>query len=299
MGTRGIGAMAAWKKGTALNKDTLISILSDTHSGGSSALFPNRFWQFKHTNHTPTPKQRAMFEHFDKCAKYAGKARKNKRLIMVHDGDAIEGVHHGSIEAITFNRDEQCEVHVDLMDHFMKQARFSRKQGDRLFYVSGTESHVGDKEEGIAKDLCAEKTSNDTYVFDHLELEVNGRLVWFIHHGKARGKGANEGNALRNWLRDIFWECKKAGVRPPDLVVSGHTHTPAYGVYVVSDGDGYHMIHGIICPSWQQKTKFAKKVASVDRNQVGAAFVEIRADGEIRPPVILKQETEESKKVVI
>ncbi len=282
-----------------INRDTFIVVLSDMHSGGSTALFPNRFWQFKHTNHTPTEKQRAMFEHFDKCAKYAGKSRKNKRLIMVHDGDSIEGVHHGSIEAVTFNRDEQCEVHVDLMDHFMKRARFSRKQGDRLFYVSGTESHVGDKEEQIAKDLGAEKSSNDTHVFDHLELEVNGRLIWLLHHGKGRGKGAAEGNSLRNWLRDAHFDCMKLGKRSPDLVISGHTHTPTWNAYIARDKTNFHMMHGIICPSYQMKTRFANKVAPVDVNEIGTVFIEIKADGEIKMPHFELMETRATNKVVV
>ena len=275
-----------------MNKDTLISILSDTHSGGSSALFPNRFWQFKHTNHTPTPKQRAMFEHFDKCAKYAGKARKNKRLILVHDGDSIDGNHHGSIQAVTLNADEQCEIHIDLMDHFLTKAGFNKKKGDKLFYVSGTETHVGEKEEGIAKDLSAEKTESGGYVFDHLELEINGRVVWLIHHGKSRGKGANEGNAVRNWLRDLYWDNKKTGARSPDLVVTGHTHAASWNVYVARDKDKFHMTHGIICPSWQQKTRFGYKAASIDVNEIGAVFIEISASGDVRMPYFMLQESE-------
>src|SRR5688572_1329394 len=126
--------------------DTLLVVLSDLHSGGSTALFPNRFWQFEHTNHTPTKQQQAMFEHFDKCAEHAKQQRKDKRLIVVHDGDAIEGVHHNSLQVLTYNTDEQMELHEDLMDHFLTRAEFDRKRGDKLYYVRGTESHTGDKE---------------------------------------------------------------------------------------------------------------------------------------------------------
>src|SRR5688572_25143079 len=138
--------------------DTLIVVLSDMHSGGSTALFPNRFWQFKHTNHTPTMQQREMWEHFDRCARYAADNRWGKRLITIHNGDSIDGNHHGSIQAVTLNTDEQCEIHKELMGHFLTRAGYNRQQGDKLFYVSGTETHVGEKEEGIAKDLRAEET---------------------------------------------------------------------------------------------------------------------------------------------
>lgn len=217
--------------------------------------------------------------------------RKDKRLIVVHDGDAIEGVHHGSQQIITYSKDEQADLHVDLMDTFLQTVNFSRKQGDRLYYVSGTETHVEDKEDRIANNLPAEKDKDGRRVWDFLELIVNGRRVWFLHHGKGRGAGANEGNSFRNWLRDIYWDCKKTGTPPPDLVISGHTHTPIYNTYVIRNGDGYHTIHGVIAPSWQSKTRFAYKVAPVERNEIGIVFVEIKADGEIVTPVILIKET--------
>jgi predicted phosphodiesterase len=278
-----------------MSKDVMLSVLSDMHSGSVHALFPNRFWEGKYQNYTPTEKNRRTWEHFRKCAEYARAARKDKRLLIVHNGDAIEGVHHASIDVVTRNKDEQAEIHIELMDWYMRKARFITD--DKLYYVKGTECHVEDKEHEIGKDLGAQKTKEGLYAFDHLELEINGRLVWFVHHGKGRGSGANEGNALRNWMRDIYFDCQKLSIRPPDLVISGHTHTPAYNTHVVSRGNGYHVTHGIICPSWQSKTRFAYRVAPVEVNQIGAVFVEIRSDGEIRPPVIMTMDTESKQSV--
>jgi hypothetical protein len=263
-------------------KDTLIAIHSDFHSGSNMALFPNRFIQFQHQNHTPTRKQKEIWRHFEKCTEYAKLNRKNRRLLVVHDGDAIDGTKFG-IQTVTVKTDEQADIHIELMDYFLRKTGFSQKRDDKLFYVTGTESHVGDDENKIAKDLSAEKNGRE-YVFDHLELEVNGRLLWFLHHGKKRGTGANEGNALRNWLRDVHIDCEKVGKRTPDLIISGHVHTPTYANYVYRKGSSFRLIHGVICPSWQAKTRFAYKVAPVDVNEVGATFIEIKADGEIRMP---------------
>jgi predicted phosphodiesterase len=284
-----------------LNKDTLVTVLSDMHSGGSTALFPNRFWQSTTTehNHTPTHKQASMYRHFENCMEYAAQNRKGKRLIVVHDGDAIEGVHHNSIQVITQNKSEQAGLHIDLMDTFLQRARFSKKNGDLLYYVSGTETHTGDVEQSIAKDLSAEKNPEGGRIFDHLELNINGRILWFVHHGKGRGKGANEGNELRNWLRDVFWDCMKVKKQPPDVVVTGHTHTPTWNTYVARNVNDFHMIHGVICPSWQMKTRYGYKVAPVERNEIGAAFVEIKADGEIRTPSILMMEIKDRRAIMV
>lgn len=274
-------------------EDTLVVVLSDMHSGGSTALFPNRFWQSTTTehNHTPTKRQQALYEHYQDCMKYALLNRKGKRLIVIHDGDAIEGMHHNTTQVVTANKAEQAELHVELMDEFLRAAKFDKSKGDLLYYVSGTETHTGDVEQGIAKDLKAQKNPEGGYIFDHLELEINGRLIWFAHHGKKRGAGANEGNGLRNFLRDVYYDCIKTNQNPPDLIVTGHVHSPTYNVYVTPRNGSYHLIHGVICPSWQEKTRYAYKVAPVERNEIGAVYIPIMANGEIRIPVIFKKET--------
>jgi len=279
--------------------DTLLVVLSDMHSGSSTALFPNRFWQDEHQNHTPTDHQKEMYKVFEKCAEYARDNRKGRRLIVVHNGDSIEGIHHNSLQICVLNKSSQAEIHTELMDTFLRKAKFDKKQGDRLFYVRGTETHVEDKETEIAKDLSAEKTPDGNWVFDHLELDINGRLTWFVHHGRGRGRGANEGNALRNWLRDIYWDCMKTGKRPPDIVYSGHTHTATYGNYIIRRGSEFFVMHGVICPSWQEKTRYAYKVAPVDRNEIGSVFTHFSVSGDIRTPYLLLKETGEVKPVSV
>jgi predicted phosphodiesterase len=282
------------RKGNLKIQDTLVVVLSDMHSGGSTALFPNRFVQFKHVNHTPTPLQKGLFQHFDKCADYAREHRKDRRLIIVHDGDAIEGVHHNSIQVITQDKAEQAALHTELMDYFMRRAEFSRVKGDKLYYVSGTETHVDDKEWEIAKDLRAEQ-KDGRRVFDELELNINGRKFWFVHHGPKKGTGPTQGNALRLWLGRVYWDCLQSGTKAPDMIVTGHVHTPAWNTYVMD----FHMIHGVIAPSWQAKTRFAYKVAPLDKNEIGAVFVKVNADGEIRTPVILRKDTDQALRISV
>jgi hypothetical protein len=86
---------------------------------------------------------------------------------------------------------------------------------------------------------------------------------------------------------------------PPDLIVSGHTHTPTFNSYVIRDGSGFHVMYGVVCPSWQAKTRFAYKIAPVERNEIGAVFIEIKADGEIKIPNILVMETRSADVVTV
>lgn len=271
-----------------LVKDTLIVPLSDMHSGGDTALFPNRFWQFKHSNHTPTAKQKMIFRHFDKCAEYVKKHRQDKRVLVVHNGDALEGVHHSTLEVVTFLRDEQVDIHLELMDYFLNKIGFDGRKGDKLYYTIGTEAHTADKEDRIAKELPVQKTDDGGHVHQELLLNVNGRRVLFLHHGPKRGEGATEGNPLRAWLGRMYWTNLAKGRPQPDLVFTGHWHTPAYNTYV----HNWQTIHGIISPSWQAKTRYAHEKVPETVNEIGAIVVEVKADGEIKQPVPLLIETD-------
>lgn len=266
-------------------KDVVIGFLSDMHSGGSTALFPSYdslpqgFWQFKHTRYTPSGTQCDLHSHFEKCGAALGEQRQNKRLIVIHNGDAIDGAHHETRQLATPNVGEQADVHVWLMRRFLDLAK--RQRGDQLYYISGTEAHTGDAvEDGIAAELGAVQNKRGGDIFDFLPLEVNGRLLWILHHGSAAGKGANSGDTLRNYLKRLYWQCKVDNLRPPDVVVSGHYHVPCYSTYVQE----WHTIHGVILPSWQTKTRYAYRVAPVEVNKIGMQTIEVSASGDIKIP---------------
>jgi len=263
--------------------DTLNICLSDFHSGGSTALFPPIFWQFQHVNHTPTKKQKAIWKHFDKCVKEIASIRNGRRLLVFVDGDAIDGVHHSTPQVVTRNVNEQAEIHQWIMDYLLREIGFDKESGDRLYYVTGTEVHTNDAENRIGEDLGAEM-NGDLYAFDFLPLEVNGRLLWFYHHGATAGKGPNIGNALRNSLRNVYSENKTNDLRNPDVIVTGHVHKPAYETYSILEGETVNVLHGIILPSWQRKTRFGNKVAPSEINKIGLAWFGISAKGDISTP---------------
>ena len=270
--------------------DTEIVVLSDMHSGGSTALFPNRFWQFANQNHTPTKHQKKMFAHYELCAAYGLERRRGRRLIVIHDGDAIEGYHHNTQQTLTQNKQEQAEVHCELMDYFLERVKFGR--GDELYYVNGTETHTGQYEEKIAEDMGAKRNPAGGHVFEHLELTINGKLFWFAHHGAGAGAGANEGNGLRNFLRNVYYDCLKIGATPPDCIVTGHVHKPTWNTYIAHEPDDFRVMHGIICPSWQMKTRYGYKAAPVQTTEIGAVFISVPVAGDIPKPKLLRMATD-------
>jgi len=257
--------------------DELIVMLGDMHSGSTKALFLPRMVQFEHTNYTPTSEQKQIYKHWMKCAAWVKEHRQGKKLIIVNNGDAIEGIHHNTQDIVSYKWDDHVRVHCDLMDDFMQACDFGPE--DNLHYVSGTESHVMDKEMEIAEDL------GGTYQHD-LKLKVNGRSIWFTHHGATPGYSYTEGDSYRLWLKKIYWELMHDRQPLPDVIISSHYHRPMYNTYV----QDYTTIHGMILPSWQMKTRYAYRVAPFQVNQIGMSCMEVSDDGfiKVHQPLLLE-----------
>lgn len=278
------------------NVDTLVVCLSDMHSGSSVALFPDKLYKFNlERNHTPTEKQKRMYKHFVRCATEAKLLRKNKRMLIVHNGDSVEGYHHRTTQVLTTVPEEQRDLHIYLMRKFLKYSGFDHSLGDKLIYIKGTEVHTLESEEKIAETLNAELL----IAHDFMDLDINGRRFWFTHQGANSQDGANEGDSLRNWLKRIYWTQVNRRRYVPDMVVMGHFHKPSYNVYVQRRDSGFHILHGMILPSWQMKTRYAFSSVPTTINEIGAAFVEVSAAGDLRAPSFALLETQNGTSAVL
>lgn len=281
--------------------DTILCVLSDMHTGSSTALFPRQGYQGEGTeaNHVmPNEKQMEIYHTFARFIGEVAKARKGKRLIVVNLGDAIDGFHHGSMQESLFKEQDQSAAHVLLMTDFLKRVAFDKKKGDELYYVRGTEVHVKEAENKIAKELgavCVDPTvekDKRVYVHEILTLNINGLQNVFAHHGKARGTGQNEGNALRNFLRDVRDDREKDGLPRIDILWSGHTHAATWNTHIRRIGSGeFHQMHGVICPSWQSKTRYALAKMAMAVNSVGGTYGRISVDGTFSCPRFVVQTT--------
>jgi hypothetical protein len=89
---------------------------------------------------------------------------------------------------------------------------------------------------------------------------------------------------MRAWLRNIYYDCMKDGERYPDIVYTGHVHQPYWGVFETRSNMTFGLMHGIITPSWQQKTRYAHMAAPVAKNRIGGVSMLITKDGLIAPP---------------
>lgn len=256
-------------------QDTVIAVFNDEHSGSHVAPLPPKQWEFRGKNVTPNRLQRLLYDQYIEYAEAVGKARKGKRLVVVKLGDAVDGVHHDTKELITQYLDEQKEINKELTDRALKAMKFGKD--DKMFWVAGTPAHAGESEEELAGDFKISKR-NGRRVQPTLSARINGVDCLFFHHGPNKGKGANKGNALRNRLRDMYYDYRDAGKNPPQLVVTADKHAHWYEAF---SRNGQVAIHGIISPAWQVKTDFVYKVVPEALANVGGVIIQITAAGEI------------------
>lgn len=264
------------------NKDILLVTVSDFHSGSNYSLFLNRYWEGRKGNtHYANSMQVKIREQYEAFIAEVAAARKGKKVILVHNGDSLDGDHHHSGDVCTLNELEQAEIHIELMNELQKGIGW--RAGDELYYTRGTETHVHEYENYIGKELNA-VMCGDWWVHDLLELTVNGVLVNWVHHGPRSGDGVNEGNAVRNWLRGIYFDALKDAADAAHIFYTGHVHSPTYSTYIYRNKMVFGTMHGIVLPSWQGKTAYAWKVASMARNKIGGVYQEIKQDGTIAVP---------------
>lgn len=270
-------------------RDVMRVVVSDMHSGSNYALFLPREWHGKNTSHIPRSKQTEIRKHFEKFCDEIASRRGDKKIELVHNGDATDGDHHHSGDVCTLNPLEQADIHIELMIEL--QRRIGWRRGDELYYTRGTQVHVNEFENYIGKELNA-VPDGDFFVWDLLELQTNGTLSWFVHHGPGRGKGANEGNPLKAWLKNIYYDALNDRRRAPDIVYTGHVHDPTYNTHIYRQGMNFNTMHGVILPSWQMKTTYAHMVTPVSKNKIGGVYHDIKADGTISIPQFCVMDTE-------
>lgn len=270
-------------------RDVMRVVVSDFHSGSNYALFLNREWHGVKTSHIPRSKQIKIHEHFEKfCDEIAAK-RGDKKIELIHNGDSIDGDHHHSGDVCTQYPMEQADIFIELINEM--QRRIGWRRGDEIYLTRGTQVHVNEYENYIGEQLNA-VPNGDLYVWDLLELQTNGTMSWFVHHGPGRGKGANEGNPMRAWLKNIYYDALNDKRNAPDIVYTGHVHDPTYNSHVYREKMEFKTMHGVILPSWQMKTTYAHMKAPVSKNKIGGVYHDIKADGTITTPQFCVMDTE-------
>jgi hypothetical protein len=227
-----------------------IIVVSDTHTGCLLGLCPPEVKIDDNVTILASPLQQkvwAMWNEFTNV--WVPQVTKGEPFVVVHNGDAIEGVHHNATTQITQNMTDQKRIASValkvLLDSHMCVG---------YYHLRGTEAHVGpsgEHEEDLAKSLNATPDEGGNHARWELWMRMSrGPLIHFTHHIGTTSSAAYEGTAPHKELVEAYNESGRWGDEPPDVVVRSHRHRH----YEIRLATKKGMAISTITPGWQLKT---------------------------------------------
>lgn len=232
-----------------------IIVISDTHCGCQLALMPptvqlDNGGTFKASD--LQMKMWKMWRHF--WDEWVPVVTKGEPYYIVHNGDAIDGVHHNSVTQITHNITDQIQIARDIL---LPQINNPKCKG--YFHIRGTEAHVGksaQSEEGLARSLGAIPDDKNNHARWEMWLRIEKFLIHFTHHVGTTSSASYESTAVYKELVEAYTEAGRWLNEPPDMVVRSHRHRQFEIKIATKKGYGV----SLVTPSWQLKTPFVYKL---------------------------------------
>ena len=116
-----------------------IVVISDTHCGCRVGLCHKDGAALDDGGrYAPSRLQRKVFGMWEEFwGERVPRAVKREPFIVVHNGDAIDGVHHGSTTQISHNILDQVGLAENLLRPIVEKCE------GRYYHIRGTEAHVG------------------------------------------------------------------------------------------------------------------------------------------------------------
>lgn len=242
-----------------------IVCFSDTHSGCKLALCPPEGVDLDDGGrYMPSRFQKKMWalwlEFWDE---WVPAATKGEPFTVVMNGDALEGVHHGSTTQITHNLMDQGRIAKRILAPVVERCE------GRYYHIRGTEAHVGPSasaEEGLAKSLGAIPNEDGQYArYDLWKTVGPDKLCHFLHHIGTTGSQAYEATAVHKEIVEEFAEAGRWRNQPPDVVVRSHRHrymetAVPIGHKNKNGSQSTGRAFSVVTPCWQGKTPFVWKI---------------------------------------
>jgi len=178
---------------------------------------------------------------------------------VVLNGDAVDGVHHGSVTQVSHNLVDQGEIAYRVLAPVVATA-------EEYWHIRGTEAHVGksgQEEERLAKRLGAKPNDSGQHARWELWKHVGDALVHILHHIGTTSSSAYESTAVYKELVEAYVEAGRWGDRPPDVIVRSHRHRYFQTKVPAKNGSAF----AVVTPAWQGKTPFTFKLAGARQSQ--------------------------------
>lgn len=235
--------------------------IADTHVGCQMALCrPTGAMLDGGGVYQPTRFQTSIWELWQAFwSEWIPTVARGEPFAVVHVGDAMDFVHHGSTTQWSHNINDQIREAEQILGPIVDLCE------GRYYQIRGTEAHSGPSshaEETLARAIGAIPL-NDMHARYELWKYVgaspktaNRALVHFAHHIGTTGRTHYETSALMGELAESLTEAGRWRDRPPDVVVRAHRHRAMRVNLPAARGEAI----SLVVPGWQGKTPFAHRI---------------------------------------
>ena len=216
----------------------LLAVVSDPHCGSTVGLMTPKYRTLERVTVHASPLQSWLWECWQDSIQFVKDIRGKSPLAFVVNGDAIEGVHHGTKQVISPDAGDHKQLAIRCLQPFADLAV-------RRYMVKGTECHTNNSEISIAHALGFEmnpdfprekdEAENDgAYVFDKLDIRINGVRCIIRHHMPTSVRRQLAATQLSIQLGEEQLEAANNGEEIPRVLGMAHRHRD--GLYEDDNG---------------------------------------------------------------
>ena len=258
------------RKKTKKEQIRSILVVSDLHCGSTVALLPPEFETIEGQAVKQNKVQKWLWECWlDATGPWLKSVIGDAPFALVINGDAIEGVHHGTTQVVS----------PDPADHRVAAEQVLAPLAERaslVVVVKGTEVHTLNSEVQMGHNLGASRhPSTGLTAADRWLIDCAGVRCGCRHHIGTSARAYLEASQLSIHLGNEQIEAARVGHPVPRVLGCAHRHR--YG--------RYDDAHGLcfVSPPWQFLTRFGHKVVSAAVTKPGMVILDwrLKNDGEL------------------
>lgn len=242
--------------------------ISDMHIGSTVGLCPPQGVEVADKGlYKPNKFQRTLWKYWvNFWTKYVPAAAAGaEKVILVINGDSIDGVHHKTVNIVSSSWDAQEWAAKTIINEAVAMCPVDI---DGIYVVKGTDAHVdiaGQSEDRIARAVGAVPNEIGEPASYQWWIDVDGVLFQFAHHIGVTSSAAYESSAPMREMVAGLVEAAQWDRQMPDVIVRSHRHR----FIPISIPSIRGRIHSVITPAWQLRTPFVQRIDRMRMPHIG------------------------------
>ena len=254
----------------------LLIVISDPHVGSTVGLLRPGFATAEGNEIACNPAQSWLWSAWEDMRARVRKIVGKSEAALIINGDATEGVHHGTTQVISNDPADHLGAAIWTLTPLAEMFA-------RVYVTRGTECHTHGMEAKLGAALGAEKCpATGNRAADEWHLDVAGVPISVRHHISATSRAWTLGSGLGIHLAHEQLAACRAGYVRPRVLLRAHRHQDGYAEI----GDSMIAVSG----PWQLLTRHGHKVVPGSICEPSAIVLDWRRrkDGQLPETTLLR-----------